>query len=478
MFTDSLLKVKPYLFYLCVLYSAFFLIGLLNFTSGGTTPPSSGLAYWLLLFWMILAGISFIFFAKSLLGNAHPNLNQAPAFLKIIWAGFFLFSFILILIPPVLSQDLYNYIFSARIGNGYELNPYLYHFNFFRSDPFLETTIANWRDQVTPYGPVWTSFSMMITRLAGTDLPLNLFLFRLANIFFIAGSGLILFRILEKKAGLASRSLVLFLWNPLILLEGISSGHNEAALLFFLLASFYFLSRKNSKGVSQYALTVFSFVFLAIAFWIKYWAVFFIPAWFFLWWREGQKCRGTARCAPTLLALVAGIIVTLVAWAPFWDWDHWPALLSSVLIQAGRMDYPFYFGSGSLIGFWLVPETFNLWRVLCLGLWIVVSIVIFVRMIRGKIDPYLFGSAFFFFFLFLVATWVQPWYALIILPFLLLEEKYLGAYLIMSALFLLTYFVPAGVVLFGVGWVWRINPSPTLPLTREGVATSPLSKGD
>jgi hypothetical protein len=137
-----------------------------------------------------------------------------------------LFQAAALLAPYMLSTDLYAYVFYGRMLAVYRGNPYLEVPAQYPGDPYYDDIF--WKFAPSFYGPLWTLLSGTVARLAGDDRGLAALLFRgLGAASALAGS-LIVGRLLERlgrRAALAGT--VLLAWNPLMVIEGGLSGHND-----------------------------------------------------------------------------------------------------------------------------------------------------------------------------------------------------------------------------------------------------------
>jgi len=96
---------------------------------------------------------------------------------------------------------------------------------------------------------------------------------------------------LLKHFSLSSHPLILYAWNPLIIKEFVNSAHVDAAALFFLTASLYFLFKHRHS---------LSVLLLALATWTKLIPILFLP---FYWKRINKRHR--------LLFLIASLLFYL-----------------------------------------------------------------------------------------------------------------------------------------------------------------------
>ena len=179
------------------------------------------------------------------------------------------FRLLLVWLPPSLSDDAYRYVWDGLV-QVQGVNPYHYTPD--------DTTLAALHDEPV-YGPlnskqyytVYPPVSQGIFAIGALFyeqgwlvsyyvIKAILVLFELAAVFLLA-------RMID------ARSLMLYAWNPLVLLETAGQAHTESALLFFLVLTVY-LAQKQRGGWAS--------VMLACAGWVKLYPFVLLP---FLWRR-------------------------------------------------------------------------------------------------------------------------------------------------------------------------------------------------
>jgi hypothetical protein len=178
---------------------------------------------------------------------------------------------------------------------------------------------------VSPYGPLWTELEAAVA-LATRDIATQVLLLKIVVTAFALGSALLVWRIL---GALSPRyqvlGTILYLWNPVVVMELSGEGHNEAVAMFFVLLSLYFWIRGNADD---------GIVGAAIGALIKIGALVFTPLALVYAWRTRR--RGLAVAVVTGSCAAAAIAV--VAYGPLWigaaTFDGirahaWPNLMSA-----------------------------------------------------------------------------------------------------------------------------------------------------
>lgn len=170
--------------------------------------------------------------APRILSGRH--LRRATVFVTASAVVFY--ATLALFMPPVLSSDIYHYILFGRMVADYGLNPYVVPGTAIRSDPFWH--LAFWHDVTTHYGPVWTIVSAGLVMVTGQSVVGTVLAFKSCTALMSSVScGLVYYltRELSGSERAAFRALVLYAWNPLILIESAGSGHNEVVMMTFAL---------------------------------------------------------------------------------------------------------------------------------------------------------------------------------------------------------------------------------------------------
>lgn len=136
----------------------------------------------------------------------------------------------LLLRPPLLSSDLYRYVWDGRMTN-LGVNPYRHA----PDDP----QVARWRDPLwqhinfKQYSTIYPPVSQAVFALAYRLNPASTFGFKW--VFFCFDMGTMLFLLLMlRRMGRPLAHVLLYAWNPLVILEIAGSGHQDILAVFFL----------------------------------------------------------------------------------------------------------------------------------------------------------------------------------------------------------------------------------------------------
>ncbi len=136
---------------------------------------------------------------------------------------------------PNLNTDIFNYILRGRLAAVYNLNPYRVAADEISNDPVYPyashgyTAIAEWWKL-----PLWTSIEFGLAKFTGENVVKDLFIFRLAFLVINVINLFIITTIIPKiNPRYLITGLILYAWNPIIVLLGQSKG--DTFILFFLL---------------------------------------------------------------------------------------------------------------------------------------------------------------------------------------------------------------------------------------------------
>ena len=136
----------------------------------------------------------------------------------------------LVLLPAALtqSQDVYAYLFYGKMWAVHGANPVAELPLRFGSDPWFAW--MRWPDQPSVYGPLWTMLTGGIARLSGESLMGALLLVKAAvvGLTTVAVAGLV--REAQARGIDPGRVVVLFAWNPVVLVSLPLGGHADAAV--------------------------------------------------------------------------------------------------------------------------------------------------------------------------------------------------------------------------------------------------------
>jgi len=193
---------------------------------------------------LVIISLMFSYYIYFLYRAYKKRINK-----KDIWVIVFLTGVILTFSYNAFSYDLFNYIFDAKIITFYNQNPYFHKALDFPGDPML--SFMHWTHRYYPYGPFWLVLTTPLSFIGANIFLLTFFLFKgLATAFFL-GSVYLIYKITEKiNPEYSLFATTLFALNPLVIIEGLVSAHNDIAMVFFALFGIYlFVIKRKILGI-------------------------------------------------------------------------------------------------------------------------------------------------------------------------------------------------------------------------------------
>lgn len=152
------------------------------------------------------------------------------------------FRALLVWTPPVLSDDIYRYVWDGRVQAA-GLNPYLH--------PPQSPDLAHLRDSAIfprinrPWAPtIYPPGAQQLFRAIHAARPDSLFFLKGTIVAFDLLTILLLMKML-RLLGLPAARAILYAWNPLVVFELAGSGHVDGLMLPFLLLCLICLQRRR-----------------------------------------------------------------------------------------------------------------------------------------------------------------------------------------------------------------------------------------
>jgi alpha-1,6-mannosyltransferase len=209
------------------------------------------------------AVVPFIFFsliAGAVYLIAVSRIKDSNFPLKYIWLFALLFRITMLFSsPPSLSDDVYRYIWDGHLINS-GINPYLFQVN----SPFLDRfdiplrALVNNDWMASPYLPTAQVVFAIITAIA-PEKPLA---FQITMLLLDLSVGWLIISLL-KKLNLPLDRVMIYLWNPLVIIEFSHAAHIDALMLCLTMLAFWFLVKEN--GIHKTIALLGSTIALAIA---------------------------------------------------------------------------------------------------------------------------------------------------------------------------------------------------------------------
>jgi len=221
-----------------------------------------------------------------------------------------LFNAGLLLGHPYQSIDALTYIAHGYMGDLAGVNPYATTAAAVRTTDFARQLAPfGWLPVhgFTPYGPLWTHLEIAVIKVAG-DVPTALMTIKTMVVAASLGSAALIWRILGRvRPEDQLLGTLVYLWNPMIVVEFAAEGHNDALMILCLLASL---------ALTVSARPALSVVASVSGVLVKYLPLVFLPAQVaYLWHARRSRSR---LAAGLLLGLVVGACLAVVLYGPFW----------------------------------------------------------------------------------------------------------------------------------------------------------------
>lgn len=223
----------------------------------------------------------------------------------------------LLTLPRLFSKDIFSYLVYGRAFGAYRLNPYTTTPNNMQFD--FNFRLIDWHDAVSVYGPVWTllctALYKVIAPLATTNVWGYIVGFRALGLAFHLGNAALIWIILGRlrpRDQLAGT--IFYAWNPLTLIEFAGNGHNDAALVFFLLAAIAALTAARPR-LWLVALC------LMLSVLTKFITLLVLPGYLLYAWRATPAAAGRrfSRERALVWARIGAVWLAafIILWAPF-----------------------------------------------------------------------------------------------------------------------------------------------------------------
>ena len=169
---------------------------------------------------------------------------------SLILAFGLIFGFTLVWLYPVTANDLFRYVLRGRVWAVYGESPMLSPPSHFPNDPFI-LFAGEFGDWVSGYGPLWEILTQIPLRLGATDvvsgaigLKFLVLLFYLLSVVVLGWLAWPAHETPGRKSWIPLTGLIIFTWNPLVLMEGVGNGHNDMVLLALMIIGVVLWERK------------------------------------------------------------------------------------------------------------------------------------------------------------------------------------------------------------------------------------------
>ncbi|OWY65022.1 hypothetical protein B7486_44175 [cyanobacterium TDX16] len=224
-----------------------------------------------------------------------------------------LFNLGLLFRQPYISNDVFSYMAHGYQAITPDSNPYVDAAGEVIKSPFGPQLVPwGWRPVhgISPYGPLWLQFEVAIVRLT-QHIPSALLLFKSLVVASSLLCAVLIWCILSRVRP-QNRLLgtLVYLWNPMIVIEFAAEGHNDALMIVFVLLSLLLAVQARPTA---------SMVGLVLSVLTKYLPLIFLPALVIYFWRtRSPRWNWTGLVLRLLLGLVVGLGLAILLYQPFW----------------------------------------------------------------------------------------------------------------------------------------------------------------
>lgn len=256
-------------------------------------------------FYIIIVLLLFGFYLLFLFLASKNKINK-----KQVWSLSIISTVILSFSYNAFSYDLFNYMFDARIITHYGQNPYLHKALDYSSDPMLN--FMRWTHRTYPYGPAWLVLTAPLSFIGFNFFLPTFFLFKFLGSLSFLGTAYFTAKILKKISPKNELfGLSLFVFNPLIIIEGLVSSHNDLPMIFFAVLSLHLLVSK---------VYIKSFLFLLFSVGIKFATVFLLPVFLYPLFTKNKNQINWIKIFNFLIPLMAIPLILVTVRTNFQPW--------------------------------------------------------------------------------------------------------------------------------------------------------------
>jgi alpha-1,6-mannosyltransferase len=139
---------------------------------------------------------------------------------------------VMVLVPPVLSRDIYSMIFYGKMESYYGLNPYLTSPQHLVGDPLLALISTNWKNTGMVYGPLSGMLGSFSYFLWGNNLTANVIFLKAVMGACHLFNAYMVWRICGRIEGINRNfAAMVYALNPLVILQSAGGGHFDVAMM-------------------------------------------------------------------------------------------------------------------------------------------------------------------------------------------------------------------------------------------------------
>lgn len=211
---------------------------------------------------------------------------------------------------PTNAIDVYIYAARSRLLTEYGANPNAVQpAMYWDVDPYMRYASQEWADNLSPYGPLWNQLAAPITWLGGDSIGAAVIGFKLMSAVSAVAIGCLIHSIVrDAHEAWALPAALFWLWNPLVLWDGIGNAHNDVTLMLPVIAALWAWQKRLDRWVVP---------LLLASVLIKYVTLILLPIAIVAVWRRNPDWRD--RAAAVLWSLAGATFLAAVSLYPFYD---------------------------------------------------------------------------------------------------------------------------------------------------------------
>jgi alpha-1,6-mannosyltransferase len=396
-----------------------------------------------------------------------------------IWAFAIMFRFVLLFSEPTLSDDVYRYAWDGHLLNN-GINPYLFAVNSPELDsyhiPLRNSVNHTW--MASPYLPIAQFIFAGIYRL----FPLSTKGYQISAVVFDLLTGWLIFdllRLLQKDI----HKVLIYLWNPLVMIEFSHGAHIDAVTISMIMATIWLIVKASKSLKASYMNG--SVISLTLGTLTKPMPIFLLPVILWQWgWKRTLIFLGLVLFVLSLFAAGAGwgvvgdldgmgVFGALRIYSRWWNYNsglyHWLEVLISGYKTPGPVpveivgETPIMIAKGITAGLFGITILYVFWQA-------------YVQ--KNRVQHLFSLTAVSLGAYLLLSPIVHPWYLTIIMPILpFLHHRYQWPWIYLSLAIVLSYTTYINPIDFReYGWVRLIEYIPSFTLLALAWIINPLER--
>ncbi len=223
---------------------------------------------------------------------------------------------------PVNAIDMFIYAVRSYLLTNYGANPNAVRPQvYWDTDQFVHFASWEWASATSPYGPLWNVIAAPVTAISDSNIGQALTGFKVLVVLAALGAAWFIYQTVHlDHPDYASAAALAWLWNPLLLWEGIGNGHNDVVVMFFVVAAIYcWRAGRNGWVIPLLVASVL----------VKYVTVLLLPIVIVMLWRRHTMRQ---RLVIAVQSAIASAVLAYIALYPYFDIQ---ALRESIKSQSG-----------------------------------------------------------------------------------------------------------------------------------------------